>query len=146
MTQHDFPPAAAPDMESMGSHALSHNMTYIAMQAMFYLVARARHIQSFGEVEVAHAGCGTHVMELERRISELNDVLQCSKQKYQLLVSEKAAIEETRSDLEAKVDSLSQVNEALMVQVEGLERDAVDRDRVITDMQSNFHDVMRDLV
>lgn len=36
--RHAFPPAAAADMEAMGSPALSHNMTYVAVQSMFYLV------------------------------------------------------------------------------------------------------------
>lgn len=65
-------------MESMGSPALSHSMTYAAMQAMFYLVTGAWRIQMLSEMEAANAGCGTHIMELEHRISELNGDLQRS--------------------------------------------------------------------
>ena len=43
-------------------------------------------------------------------------------------------MEEVRSGLEAKVDSLSQVNEGLMIQVKSLECDAVDHDRMVTDL------------
>lgn len=53
-------------------------MTYAAMQAMFYLVTGAWRIQMLGEMEAANAGCGTHIMELEHRISELNGDLQRS--------------------------------------------------------------------
>lgn len=45
-------------------------------------------------------------------------------------------MEEVRSALEAKVDSLNQVNEGLMVQVKSLERDAADRDRLIAALQA----------
>lgn len=79
---HAFPPAAVADMEAMGSPALSHNMSYVAVQEMFYLVAGARHIQSLEEMEVVHAGCGSCVSELERRVFELGDDLQRSEQKY----------------------------------------------------------------
>lgn len=132
-------------MEAMGSPALFHNMTYATAQAMFYLVAGAQRIQMFGEVEAAHAGCGTCVAELERRVSELSGDLERSEQRYQLLVSEKDAMEEVRSGLEAKVDSLSQVNEGLMIQIESLERDAVDRDRMVTDLQLSVNVAQRDL-
>lgn len=102
-------------MEAMGSPALSHNMSYAVAQAMFYLIACVRCIQLLGEMEVAHAGCGSRMAKLERHVSELGDDLQRSEQMYQLLVSEKAAVEEVRSALEAKVDSLTQVNEGLMI-------------------------------
>lgn len=95
---------------------------------MFYLVAGAWRIQLLSEMEATHVGCGFRVAELERRVSELGDDLQHSEKKYQLLVSEKASVEEVRSLLEAKVDSITQVNEGLMIQVESLERDVVDHD------------------
>ena len=41
--------------------------------------------------------------------------------------------------------SLSQVNEGLMIQVESLERDATDHDRVVADLQSKVNVVRRDL-
>lgn len=66
--------------------------------------------------------------ELERSVSELSGNLQRSEQKYQLLVSKKVVVKEVKSGLETKVDSLSQVNEGLMIQVESLERDVADRD------------------
>lgn len=42
--RHAFPPVVVADMEAMGSPALSHNLSYAAVQAMFYLVAGARRI------------------------------------------------------------------------------------------------------
>lgn len=83
--------------------------------------------------------------ELERSVSELSGNLQRSEQKYQLLVSKKVVVKEVKSGLETKVDSLSQVNEGLMIQVESLERDAVDCDRVITALQASADVVQRDL-
>lgn len=79
-----FPPAVVADMEAMDSPALSHNMTYVAAQAMFYLVAGARRIQLLGEMETAHAGCGSRVIKLERHVSELSDDLQHSEQKVSI--------------------------------------------------------------
>lgn len=112
---------------------------------MFYLVAGARRIQLLGEMEVVHVGCCSRVTELERRVSEHGVDLQCSEQKYQLLGSEKSVEEEVRSSLEAKVDSLTQVNEGLMIQVESLECDAVDHDRVVTALQASADVAQRDL-
>ena len=43
-------------------------------------------------------------------------------------------MEEIRFGLEEKADSLSQVNEGLIIQVESLRRHAIDQDRVITDL------------
>lgn len=54
-------------------------------------------------------------------------------------------MEEIRSGLEAKVDSLSQANEGLMIQVKSFERDAADRDRVIADLHSSINIVQCDL-
>lgn len=73
-------------------------------------------IQIFGEVEAVLAGRGTRMVELEHRVSELSGDLQHSEKRYQL-VSEKAATEEVQSGLEAKVDSVSQVNGGLMIHV-----------------------------
>lgn len=56
-------------------------------------------------------------------------------EKCELLAAEKTAADEIRSLLVAKVDSLTQVNEGLMIQVEILERDAVDRDKLIVAVQ-----------
>ena len=83
-------------------------------------------------MEVAHAGCGSRVTKLERRVSELGGYLQRSEQKYQLLDSE-------------KVDSLTQVNEGLMIQVESLEHDVVNHDRVVTALKSSTNVAQRDL-
>lgn len=132
-------------MEAMGSPPLSHNMSYDVVQAMFFLVAGARRIELLGEIEAAHVGCGSRVTELGHRVSKLGDYLQCSKQKYQLLFSEKSAMEEVSSALEAKVDSLTQINEGLMIQVESLERDVADRDRLITALQVSANATQRDL-
>ena len=54
-------------------------------------------------------------------------------------------MEEARSTLEAKVDSLTQVNEGLVIQVESLERDAVDHDRVTTALQASTDAAFCDL-
>lgn len=140
-----FPPAAVADMEAMVSPSLSHNITYVAAQAMFYLIAGTRHIQLLGEMEATHAWCGSCVIELERHVSELGDDLQRSEQKYQLLVSEKAIVEKVRSTLEAKVDSLTQVNEGLMIQVESLERDAIEHDQMVTALQASADVAQHDL-
>lgn len=45
-------------------------------------------------------------------------------------------MEEIGTTLEAKVDSLTQVNEVLMIQVEIFERDVADRDRLIAAIQA----------
>lgn len=49
--------------------------------------------------------------------------------KYNLLAAENVSVEEVRSVLETKVDSLLQANEGLKIQNESLERDVVDRNR-----------------
>lgn len=95
---------------------------------MFYGVTGVWCIQLLGKTEVAHTGCGSHAIELRHHVSELGDDVQCLEQNYQLLVSEKAAVEEVRSALEAKVNSFTQVNERLMIKFESLERDVADRD------------------
>lgn len=72
---HAFLPAAIADMEAMGSHALSHNISYTTAQAMFYLVAGAHRIQPLGEIEVVHAVCGAQETSLKHQIVEIeNDV------------------------------------------------------------------------
>lgn len=72
-TRHAFPSTTVMNMDAMGSPALSHNMTYVAAQAMFYLVAGARHIKSLGEMEAMHARCGSRISEFERHVVELGD-------------------------------------------------------------------------
>lgn len=129
----------------MGSPALSHNMSYAAAQAMFYLVAGARRIQSLGEMEVMHARCSARISELERRVLELGDNLQRSEEKCQLLALEKTVTEDSRSALEVKVDSLTHVSKGLMIQVESLEHDIVDHDRVATVLQESVDAVCHDL-
>ena len=57
-------------------------MTYAVAQSIFYLVAGARRIQMFSEIERAHVGYGDRVIELERRISELNSDLQRLERRY----------------------------------------------------------------
>lgn len=69
---------------------------------------------------------------MERHVFELGDDLQLSEEKFQLLALEKTITEDARSALEVKVDSLTQVNEGLMIQDESLERDAADHDRAVT--------------
>lgn len=54
-------------------------------------------------------------------------------------------MEEARFALEAKVDSLTQVNEGLVIQVESLERDAADHDRVTTALQVSVDAAFCDL-
>ena len=63
-------------MEAMGSPTMSHNMTCVAAQAMFYIVAGSQRIQTLNEMEIVHAGCGNRVTELEQRILELTGELQ----------------------------------------------------------------------
>lgn len=53
---HAFPPAAASDMEAIGSPTLAHNITYTSAQAVFYLVVGARHVQILNEMEAVHLG------------------------------------------------------------------------------------------
>lgn len=96
-------------------------------------------------MEATHAWCGSCVTKLKRHVSELGDDLQHSEQKYQLLVSENATVEEVRSTLEANVDSLTQVNEGLVIQVESLERDVVEHDRMVTALQASADVAQRDL-
>lgn len=65
---HAFLLPAVTDMEAMGSPTLSHNMSYVAARAMFYLVAGARQIQLLNEMETAHTGCGFWEANLKRQI------------------------------------------------------------------------------
>lgn len=129
----------------MGNPVLAHNMAYAAAHAMFYLVAGSHCVHALGEMEAAHATCESRVTRLERRLGELGEDLRLSEQKCELLSSEKTVLGETRAILEAKVDSLTQVNEGLMIQVECLERDAADRDKLISSLQSDLDASRQDL-
>lgn len=61
--------------EATSSPALCHNMSYVAAQAMFYLVAGTYRIQLLNEMEPAHTCYGAQEASLRRRIGELeNDV------------------------------------------------------------------------
>ncbi|KAL7587627.1 hypothetical protein Lser_V15G36969 [Lactuca serriola] len=144
-SRHAFPPAAVEDMEAMGNPALTHNMAYAAAQAMFYLVVGSRRIHTLGKVESTHATCGSRVASLEHRLSKLGDDLRSSEKKCELLASEKNILDEVRAALETKVDSLTQMNEGLMIQVESLERATVDRDKLLSSLQSEVDAARRDL-
>ena len=54
-------------------------------------------------------------------------------------------MEEVRSALEVKFDSLTQVNEGLMIQVESLKRDVADRDQLIIAIQAGVEATQCDL-
>lgn len=62
-----------------------------------------------------------------------------------LLAAEKAVVEEVRSVLESKVDALTQVKEGLMIQNESLERDVIDRNKLIATIQANAEATRCDL-
>lgn len=94
-------------MESMGNPALSHNMFYAAAQAMFYLVAGSHRVQSLNKMEASHSRCNVHEDGLRGRITELESDVQGLEQKWMLLIDEKTTVEEVRSALESKVDSLT---------------------------------------
>lgn len=47
--------------------------------------------------------------------------------------------------MEVKINSLTQGNEGLMIHVKSLERDAVDRDKLISSLQSDVDASHRDL-
>ena len=101
---------------------------------MFCPVARSQCIHALGEMETTHAACGSHVASLERRLRELDDDLRLSEEKCELLVSEKNVLDKTRAVLEAKVDSLTQMNEGLMIKVESLDCDVAYRDKLMSSL------------
>lgn len=72
-------------------------------------------------MEVTHAGCSARKVELKRQISELGRDVHDSDKRHALLSSEKIVVEEIQFALEMKVDSLTQVNEGLMIQNESLD-------------------------
>ena len=84
--RHAFPQAAIADIEVMGSPTLFHNMSYVAAQVMFYIVAGAWRIQLLGEMEAARVGCDSLVTEFGHHVYEFSDDFQHSEQRYQLLV------------------------------------------------------------
>lgn len=118
-------------MDAMGIPALSHSMSCAATQAMFYLVTGSHRIQLLHEMEVIIVVYVVHETKYNHQISELEKDAHSFDQKYDFLASEKNIVEEVCASLEAKVDSLVQANEELMIQNESLERDVVDRDKLI---------------
>lgn len=106
--RYTFPPTVVTDMEAIGCPVLAHNMSYVAAQVMFYLVFGSRRIQLLNEMEVAHASYRAREVELKHQIDELEKNVHDSDQRYALLASEKTIVEEIRSLLEAKVDSLTE--------------------------------------
>lgn len=131
-------------MEAMGSPILSHNMSYVVAQAMFYLVTGARRIQLLNEMVVTHSGCSAREGGLRHRIFELESDVRGLEQKCMLLASEKTVLEEIQYALERKVDSLTQVNEGLVIQNESLERDVVDRDKLVATVQADVEAARHD--
>lgn len=92
--RHALPPAIIVDMEAMSSPNVTHNMSYVATQVMFYLVASARQMQLLNEMEVARTGCGVQEVNLKRWITELEKDVHGFDQRYALLASDKTAIQE----------------------------------------------------
>lgn len=92
--RHTFPHVVVADMEAMSSSALSHNMSYAATHAMFYLVAGAYRVQLLSVTEAAHSGCAAQESNLRRRIAELENDVYDFEQKCALLASEKVVAEE----------------------------------------------------
>ena len=68
-------------MEAMGSSALSHNMSYVVVHAVFYLVVGARRIQLLSEMETSHAGCKSREARLKGQVFELGSDMQGVEQK-----------------------------------------------------------------
>ena len=66
---------------------------------MFYLASGSRYIHSLSKLEATHAMCESCVVGLERRVGELGEGLRLYEQKCQLLVSEKAILDDARATL-----------------------------------------------
>lgn len=107
-------------MDVMASSALSHNYAYEDAQAMSYLVVGSRRIQHLSDLERAHAGFVANEVEHKRRIAELKKETLSFGLEYDLLMSEKMAMEQVWSTLEVNVDSLTKYNEGLMIHNESL--------------------------
>lgn len=78
----------------MGSPVLSHNMSYDAAQATFYLFVGARHIQLLNEIKVAHSGCSAQEGNLRSQVCELENDVRALEQRCMLLAYEKTVVEE----------------------------------------------------
>lgn len=135
-SRHAFPTVVVADMEAMGSPSLSHNMSYVVAQAMFYPVAGAHRIQLLSKMEAAYLGCGAQETILKHRITEHENDVHGFEQMCALLASEKVVTEEVRATLEAKVDSLTYANKGLMIQNESQECDVCDRNKLIMDARA----------
>ena len=76
---------------------------------------------------------------LKGQVAELEVVAHLLGQKNKSLVSEKLVREDVWSLLKARVESLMQTNEVLMIQNKSLERNLADRDRELEALKAD-HD------
>lgn len=91
-------------MDVIGSSTLSLNMVYTTAQSMCYLVASSRGVQQLNDLERSHSDLVASEVELKCQVLELEKAARGFNEKYDLLATEKAYVEDVRSSVEACVD------------------------------------------
>ncbi|CAI9303904.1 unnamed protein product [Lactuca saligna] len=117
-------------------------MEFATAQSAFFLTVGAcciRRLKSVAvKLRVNERGLQQHVVSLESS-------MESSRQQLELLTDKKMTLEECCAHVDAKLDDTFQQNEALSIQVESLEKELLDKEKLRLDREAELSRLRNDL-